>query len=330
MADNRCYINAMAQVSCQRPLTDEWFESPLRSDDGFARSLEPDTKGIISPSDARRMGKLLKRAIATSVKALNDGGVTAPDAIIIGTGMGCIENSEKFLVDMSRYGESCLQPTPFMQSTHNTISSRIAMHLGCHGYNNTYSHRGISFDSALLDAFVQISAGMIGNALVGAHDEATALSAKLLKQIHPERGFASETSVAMLLDHSRTSTTACEIDGIHILNRPSHQDLRELMADAGNLLLLGVNGKGEYDQDYYGLLDALGRDYQLLHYKHIFGENDSVSAMSVGVAATVLKRQFVPDFLRLSPAVAHDESLGKIAILNCSDRSTWSLIKLKR
>ena len=49
---------------------------------------------------------------------------------------------------MATFGENCLKPSLFMQSTHNTIGSLIGIVLKCHGYNNTYSHEGISFESA--------------------------------------------------------------------------------------------------------------------------------------------------------------------------------------
>ena len=61
---------------------------------------------------ARRLGKLLKRAIVTAKQAL---GETIPEAIITGTGLGCIENTEKFLVSMLENDEEYLQPTYFMQ-----------------------------------------------------------------------------------------------------------------------------------------------------------------------------------------------------------------------
>ena len=65
-----------------------------------------------------------------------------------------------------------------MQSTHNTVSSMIAIHLGCHGYNATYSHTGASLESALLDAWLQISLGDIDTALVGKFDEVAPLFCK--------------------------------------------------------------------------------------------------------------------------------------------------------
>ena len=68
-------------------------------------------------------------------------------------------------------------------ATHNTIASLIAIRLGCHGYNATYSHRGRSFESALQDAATQIALGDLDNALVGWFDEMTPnLSASLLSQ----------------------------------------------------------------------------------------------------------------------------------------------------
>ena len=66
-----------------------------------------------------------------------------------------------------------MKPTHFMQSTHNTISSLLAIRFKCHGYNATYSHRGASLESALMDAYMQIALGDIDNALVGWFDEKT-------------------------------------------------------------------------------------------------------------------------------------------------------------
>ena len=70
-----------------------------------------------------------------------------------------------------------------MQSTHNTISSQMALHLKCHGYNCTYSHRGTSFDSGLLDVLTQMHLGDIHNALVCGHEEMTPLYFKMLGKI---------------------------------------------------------------------------------------------------------------------------------------------------
>jgi 3-oxoacyl-(acyl-carrier-protein) synthase len=96
-------------------------------------------KDLISPMESRRMGKLMKAATLTSLRALKAADVEVPDAIITATAFGMTENSEKFLQDVLENGETLLKPTLFMQSTHNTIGSNIAIRLGCHGYNITYS-----------------------------------------------------------------------------------------------------------------------------------------------------------------------------------------------
>ncbi|MCR5313172.1 MAG: beta-ketoacyl-[acyl-carrier-protein] synthase family protein [Bacteroidaceae bacterium] len=132
-----------------------------------------DYKEFISVAEARRMGKLMKAATITSMKALRDAGVECPDAIITATAFGMLETSEKFLEDMCVNGESLLKPTLFMQSTHNTIGSSIAIRTKCHGYNVTYTQGMISYDWALKDAERLIRTGQARTVLVGVHDEST-------------------------------------------------------------------------------------------------------------------------------------------------------------
>ena len=119
------------------------------------------------------MGKLMKAATITSLKALQAAGIETPDAIITATAFGMLETSEKFLVDMLENGEETLSPTLFMQSTHNTLSSAIAIRLKCHGYNMTYTQGSDSLEWALRDARRLIETGKAKTVLVGYHDEAT-------------------------------------------------------------------------------------------------------------------------------------------------------------
>ena len=168
---SRIYINGAEQISIQEPLCENWMEKPVAYDTKYAKSIDPDFKPFISPIEARRMGKILKRAIATTATLLKKSGIEKPDAIITGTGYGCIDNSLLFLDALTNEGEQLLKPTHFMQSTHNTISSLLAIQTKNHGYNVTYSHKGISFDSALFDAYMQFLLGKIGSAVVGSFDE---------------------------------------------------------------------------------------------------------------------------------------------------------------
>lgn len=144
---------------------------------------DPDFRSVLSPMEARRMGRLLKRAVWISKEALGQAGIEIPDAIITATDYGCIVNSVEFLKAALALDDTPMRPIHFMQSTHNTISSVIAVYLHCHGYNTTYSHRGSSLESALLDAWMQIRSGEIETALVGWFDEEEPLCAESLRSI---------------------------------------------------------------------------------------------------------------------------------------------------
>ncbi len=127
----------------------------------------------VKPLEVRRMGKIMKSSLLSSLKALSEAGLEAPDAIITGTAYGCLENSEHLLEQISENGESMLKPTFFMQSTHNTIGSNIAIKTHCHGYNVTYTQGEHSLDWAIRDAEMLLRSGAVKNVLVGLHDEST-------------------------------------------------------------------------------------------------------------------------------------------------------------
>lgn len=133
--------------------------------------IPPEEMPKIPPMVARRVKGLLRRALVTSMVALERAGDPLPDAIITGTGLGCVEETLAFLEEIYRNGENLLKPSYFMNSTHNTIGSLIAIQTGNRGYNNTYSQGSESLKSALLDALLQISLGKIKSALVGLHDD---------------------------------------------------------------------------------------------------------------------------------------------------------------
>lgn len=130
-------------------------------------------KDFITPMEARRMGKLLKAATLTSLTVLKEACVKIPDAIITATSNGMVENSEKFLEEMIENRESLLKPTLFMQSTHNTIGSSVAIRLCCHGYNITYCQGERSLEWGMKDAVRLIQSGRAETVLVGCHDEST-------------------------------------------------------------------------------------------------------------------------------------------------------------
>ena len=142
-----------------------------------------DIKEFVSPIEARRMRKLMKASCLTSMRALRKANIEQPDAIITATANGMLETSEQFLQDICENGEQLLKPTLFMQSTHNTIGSAIAIRLKCHGYNVTYTQGGRSLDCAMKDAERLIRTGKAKTVLVGCHEEATPLYCSFMKRL---------------------------------------------------------------------------------------------------------------------------------------------------
>lgn len=140
-------------------------------------------RDYVKPLEARRMGKLMKASLLSSLKALKQVGIDCPDAIITGTSLGCLENSEALLTQIEAEGEVMLSPTNFMQSTHNTIGSNIAIRLGCHGYNITYTQSSDSLKWAMRDARRLLASGRCKTVLVGCHDEATPLYRSFMERM---------------------------------------------------------------------------------------------------------------------------------------------------
>lgn len=166
----------------------------ITSDDELA-----EIRKYVKPIAARRMGKLMKSSLLSSLKALEQAGVEMPDAVITGTAYGCLENTERLLRQIDAEDEESISPTYFMQSTHNTIGSNIAIKLGCHGYNSTYSQRGDSLEWTIKDAELLIRSGKCRTVLVGCHDESTPTLKSMLDRIGVPYFNTPVHSIAMVL-----------------------------------------------------------------------------------------------------------------------------------
>ena len=85
-------------------------------------AIEPDYKTYLNIPAARRMSRLIKMGVCTALNCLKDGGITIPDAIIAGTGLGCMEDSEKFLASLITNQEQTLSPTSFIFCCNSSAS----------------------------------------------------------------------------------------------------------------------------------------------------------------------------------------------------------------
>ena len=127
-----------------------------------------DYKGYIPPMVARRMTPQTRKMMVAMKKVVQESGIEPAkiEAIFCATHLGNIEQTAAFLEAMLNENEQNLPPTLFMNSTHNTVASQVAIELKNHHYNITYSDGEKSLESALLDMKTQLELGLIQNALV--------------------------------------------------------------------------------------------------------------------------------------------------------------------
>ena len=345
-----CFVLSAKQISMQQPLSEEWMDNPIIYDVPFTRSIDPSFKEYVSPIEARRMGRILKRALATSKEALKAAGCDTVDAIMTGTGFGCIENTEFFLDALSNEGEQLLKPTYFMQSTHNTISSLVAIQTKNYNYNATYAHKGISFESALHDAWMQFRLGKINSAMVGCHDEMTETFHSIMKKggvMGQDDERCGEVAVSVVLSRNASAPEPvegpkpfCRLTGLKMLHQPTMNDLMDAvttmlqsaersLADV-DYILTGISGNHQNDTAYLAETKTLFGDKPLLKYKHLFGENFTASGLGFYVAAQCLNAGKVPSHLFVNANEATDKQPACILLFNRSDGKDYTLTLLEK
>src|SRR6187549_9756 len=176
------YIKGMGNISPQKTWGEESLFTPVNYSGDRLRCVEPEYSQWIDPRQLRRMSRVIKMGVAAGSMALKDAGITVPQGIITGTGYGCLDDTGIFLTKLVENQEQALNPTPFIQSTHNTIGSQIALLLQCQDYNQTYAHDAFSFESALLDAMLQLNETPERKILIGGVDEITDASHAIQKR----------------------------------------------------------------------------------------------------------------------------------------------------
>lgn len=164
------YITAASTISHQPSFRNGGFSSsisPLCIDSAI---LHPDYGTFISAKDSRRLNDVLKMAIACSADCLTQAGLEQPEAVIVGTSMGCNHFTKTFLDKIIEADNGLISPTAFMLSTHNTIAGQISLFLGNRRHNMTHTQNSLSFEQALIDGMLCVREGC-SHVLAGAADE---------------------------------------------------------------------------------------------------------------------------------------------------------------
>lgn len=310
-----CYINSATSISAQNTFDVHGFlETFVLNELKIVPAIHPKYKGFINPKTSRRMATGVKMGIATSKITLQEAQLESPDAIITGTGMGCIEDSEKFLNTIINNDEQYLTPTSFIQSTHNTVGAQIALMLKCNGYNMTYVHGAVSFESSLIDAQLMLHENEANNVLVGGVDELGKQFINDIVKIEAEQTKSitvpfSEGAHFFTVASSKQKNTYCQLKDIEIINTATPELIQHKLIDflqRNNLftsdidaVVLGKNGD-EYDVYYQNLQDSILKNTIHTHYKHLSGEFFTASAFGFWTASNIIKHQEIPEITRLN------------------------------
>ena len=316
----KVFIRSAAAISAQDTFRNEGFlNEPAEYIGTRLPVIEPDYKEYIDPKLIRRMSHVIKRGVAAAKECLNKANVEMPGAVITGTAFGCMEDTITFLTRLVKGNEEMLPPTAFIQSTHNTVAAQVALMLKCHEYNNTFVHKGISFESALTDAIMLLNEGDADNILAGGTEEMVDTSFKVLTRLglykrrpvsnlhlfaEQSKGtIGSEGAAFFLLTDKPSPENMAELLAVQTFYKPDDlpKSVNSFLIAYGlqskdvDLLITGKNGDLNNDSIYNELTASLFKNNAMANYKHLCGEYPVSSSFALWLAANILEKGAVPE-----------------------------------
>ena len=341
------YIKGMGNISPQKT----WdggalLSEPLIFQGDKLTCHEPEYSRFIDPKHLRRMSRVIKMGVAAGAMALKEAGISVPNGIITGTAYGCLDDTGIFLSKMIENNEHALNPTPFIQSTHNTIGSQIALLLQCQGYNQTYTQGAFSFESSLLDALLELKDMPAQSLLVGGVDEITSVSHALQKRFGIFRKESNnldlfkektngtlngEGAAYFVLSGEKGAQDRVAIDAVKMLYKPTETTLKkavEALTTDGELdfVLLGKSGDHQLDAITDEISDSLFASSSIGVFKHLSGEYPTASAFALWVGAKMIQENFIPESIVLRKV---NRPVKKLLIYNSYFGTHHSLILLQ-
>jgi 3-oxoacyl-(acyl-carrier-protein) synthase len=349
----KAYINSLCAISpCLVSPEEFMLAAPGAYEKDYLTCIEPDYKEIINPNLIRRMGRVIKMGVAASLTCLKDACLDNPDAIITGTSLGCIEDTEKFLHQIVINKEQFLPPTSFIQSTHNTIAGQIALLLKCNSYNYAYVHRNFSFENALLDTLMMLNEHPDHKILLGGVDEITRVSYDIMQRLgiyksafgltpdvfknRTEGSIAGEGSTFFVLSN-RAEKSFASVNGVKIFYKPldeteTKNKILTFIADQGitvsdiDAVIMGYSSDSRSDMVYDTVSKEVFPNNNILYFKHLCGEYFTSSAFAMWAAANIIKHQHIPETLKYH--FKTEKAIKNILIYNQYKNTEHSIIHL--
>lgn len=306
----------------------------------------PDFKKYIPLRSLRRMNRFTRMGVATAFDALEQARCRQPDAIIAATGLGCLEDTEKFLKVIAEGKEDILAPTSFITSTHNTLAGQLALLLTSDAYNFTYAHRGTAFENALIDGLMHIDEAEDKKIAIVATDELTPTlydvlkCLKRIKQPVPTdvlhsgtKGIIPGEGACALVLEGQPDKAIARLDDVLIETTVTQEKLDGFLHNNGltisdiDAVMTGINGDVSEDKTYLTLHENYFPDKPLLAFKHLCGEYPTANAFGTWLCANMLYHNclFTPVIIKND----HSAPLKHLLLINHYKQEHYTLTLLR-
>lgn len=346
------FIRSTACISPQRSFDETFMSSSFTEHKGNRLNvIDPEYKDLLDPKLIRRMSRIIKFGSAAARQCLKNAGVEDPGAIVVGTAYGCLEDTGIFLKKMVENNEEMLTPTAFIQSTHNTVGGQIALAIKCHHYNNTFVHRGFSFENALLDALMLLTDNEAEIVLAGSADEITDYSHAILSRmgIYRNGDFSSldllkegkgtaggEGAAFFTLAREQSENDMARLDGLTTFYKPAgleeiNEQINTFLASQTlipgdiDLVITGMNGDAANDEVYTKVLAQHFPANRHARYKHLCGEYPTSSSFALWLATVTVKNKQLPEMLS-GQQISTSKPIKRILVYNHYKNTHHSLL----
>lgn len=299
------YIESVAGVRAQ------WTPTPTAA---MFKAIEPAYQQFISPGESRRWSKACRMGVYSALQAIRQVNLREPiGAVTVGTGVGGLDCSERFQRAIVEQQEAGLSPTLFLQSLHSSVSGQIALSLQCKGYNMTYTHRGVAFESALLDAVLLMDEEPeLARVLVGGVDEVAPVYLESLRRAgylqQPDADFSDgivpgEGATFFVVGATQTPDSLAVIRDLRLVHSVADetalkQKINELLESNQlsipdvDLVLTGLCGHPAWDRKLAAWTAQLPESVYNLPFKIWCGESHTASAFATGLAVRFLSGDY--------------------------------------
>jgi len=286
----------------------------------------------------RRMGKATRIAIGAAMPVIAK--ANNVDGIVIGTANGGMEDSIIFLKQLVDFDEGMLAPGNFVQSTANATAAQLSLASQNRNYNITHVHRGLAFETAMLDVIMQLKEHAENNYLLGSVDEISTYNYKLdyldgwykteavstgnLYTLNTPGSIAGEGAV-MFLANNNSDGAEAYVKDVHILHTKNIDAIKtalqnfleknNITAKEIDLFISGENGDINLLSYYEAVESLLDKNTDIARYKHACGEYPTASSFALWLACKVLNGLSLPGHMVKKNGIT--SGYKNILIYNC-------------